>query len=73
MMQQTDEKVEIVSDFNIILTHRVFYFFFDVGRNHPLSRNCPEIMLHFSRSPDLIPLYVLFHQLWNYAALFTVT
>ena len=54
-------------------SHRVFYFFFDAGRNHPLSRNCLEIMLHFSGSPDLILLYVLFHQLWSYAALFRVT
>ena len=48
-------------------------------QGHLISSRCmfcftnSGIMLHFSGSPDLIPLYVLFHQLWSYAALFRVT
>ena len=48
-------------------------------QGHLISSRCmfcftnSGVMLHFSGSPDLIPLYVLFHQLWSYAALFRVT
>ena len=48
-------------------------------QGHQISSRCmfcftnSGVMLHFSGSPDLIPLYVLFHQLWSYAALFRVT